>query len=259
MGNTSVTNKKRIKWAVKIDDRQETLAAEGESVEIEIREEWEGKEILVMAYRRSPLEEVSQRTKINSYFVTNVDGPANATPKTKAKYRVKEYNKDTIGENIKREVKWAIKIEEEQTELAMEGETIEIEDNWLNKDILVMAYLVKPITRVSKTTKIQMIDGKTFRGELSDKGVELLKKFEYPNTKEGDKIGLHNPDDYTISYAFGKVIYEDITRTIRRPTITEAMRKEYPDMTLEEATTYLRQTVLPNYESIVNNLRVVSF
>jgi hypothetical protein len=37
--------KKRIKWAVKIDNRQETLAAEGESVEIEIREEWEGKDI----------------------------------------------------------------------------------------------------------------------------------------------------------------------------------------------------------------------
>jgi hypothetical protein len=157
--SVSDKDKKTIKWAVKIDDRpEEKLEGEGESIEIEMREEWEGKEILVMAYRRKPLEEVSQRTNIKRTLVSKVDGAEEAATGEKANYNVEKYNRDTVvSENIKSKIQWAILIDERQEDLAVKGEAVEIEirDEWEGKEIFVMAYLLKPVKTVSRKTIIK--------------------------------------------------------------------------------------------------------
>ena len=41
-------DKNRIQWAIKIDDKQENLKSKGEKLKLTIKEEWAGKEIIVM-------------------------------------------------------------------------------------------------------------------------------------------------------------------------------------------------------------------
>lgn len=57
-------DKKRIQWAIKIDDQQEVLPEKGENLELTIKEEWAGKEIIVMPYLVKPTEKVSERVKV---------------------------------------------------------------------------------------------------------------------------------------------------------------------------------------------------
>jgi hypothetical protein len=64
--NVSDGDRKNVKWAIKVDGKQENLSVTGETIEIEIKKEWIGKEILVMAYLKSSDEKVSQKTKIKS-------------------------------------------------------------------------------------------------------------------------------------------------------------------------------------------------
>jgi hypothetical protein len=56
------TDRQNVKWQIKVGDRTEPLTDRGETVEIKLKEEWAGEEILVMAYLHSPTEKVSQKT-----------------------------------------------------------------------------------------------------------------------------------------------------------------------------------------------------
>jgi hypothetical protein len=54
-----------VRWAIKIDGEKERLRGKtGERIELEIKQEWAGKEIIVMAYLHSPTIKVSQMTKV---------------------------------------------------------------------------------------------------------------------------------------------------------------------------------------------------
>ena len=57
-------DKNRIQWAIKIDDKQEVLKEKGEKLELTIKEEWAGKEIIVMPYLVKATEKVSEKVKI---------------------------------------------------------------------------------------------------------------------------------------------------------------------------------------------------
>ncbi|GIZ14779.1 hypothetical protein RCZ15_21200 [Capnocytophaga catalasegens] len=64
----SENNKKRIQWSIKIDDKQEVLKEKGEKLTLTIKEEWAGKEIIVMPYLVKPNEEkVSKKVKVNIF------------------------------------------------------------------------------------------------------------------------------------------------------------------------------------------------
>jgi len=69
----SEADKKNIKWAVKVDDKQEELKEKGEAIELKIKKEWEGKEIIVMAYMQSPSEKVSVKTDVCSKEVIRIE------------------------------------------------------------------------------------------------------------------------------------------------------------------------------------------
>ncbi|GIM57771.1 hypothetical protein CAPN006_21630 [Capnocytophaga canimorsus] len=67
-------DKKSIQWAIKIDGKQEVLKEKGEKLVLTIKEEWAGKEIIVMPFLVKPDEErVNKKTKVNhrgdGYFI----------------------------------------------------------------------------------------------------------------------------------------------------------------------------------------------
>jgi hypothetical protein len=61
----SDADRNSVKWAIKTDGNQEELKnKKGEKVTVEIKKEWAGKEIIVMAYLQSPNEKVSVKTAV---------------------------------------------------------------------------------------------------------------------------------------------------------------------------------------------------
>ena len=58
------TDRERVSWIVQVEDKRFNVSQRGEEIILKIKEDWVGKEILVMAYLESPLETVSQKTKI---------------------------------------------------------------------------------------------------------------------------------------------------------------------------------------------------
>lgn len=122
--DVSDDDKKKVCWAIKVDNKTINLPeseCKGEEIEIEIKEEWAGKEILVMPYLRKPWEKVAQKTKVSyKYAISKIEfideltqGSDNissyGTQKGLAygrsyKLKVKEY-KDNLTPD-KAEVKW---------------------------------------------------------------------------------------------------------------------------------------------------------
>ncbi|MCL2281887.1 MAG: hypothetical protein FWC26_01045, partial [Fibromonadales bacterium] len=63
---------KLIKWAVKVDGRQEEQACKGETVTIKMKDSWLGKEIVVMPYLNAPTEKVSVRTVVEKQKIKEI-------------------------------------------------------------------------------------------------------------------------------------------------------------------------------------------
>jgi len=64
ISNVEDSDKQKVRWAVKVDNKQLPLPVRGESVTITIKEEWAGKEIFVMPYMVSPTPKVAVTTKV---------------------------------------------------------------------------------------------------------------------------------------------------------------------------------------------------
>ena len=64
ISNVKDKDRKRVKWDIVVDGKQETLSLKGESIEFEMKEEWVGKEIIVMPYLRQPTDKVSVKITI---------------------------------------------------------------------------------------------------------------------------------------------------------------------------------------------------
>ena len=69
------SEKDKIRWAVKVDREQKNIPfARGETIKLEMKNEWEGKEIVVMAkhFFGKFSETVSQKTKVGEPKVTEI-------------------------------------------------------------------------------------------------------------------------------------------------------------------------------------------
>lgn len=62
--NVSNSDRKRVKWDIEIDGKQETLSSKGESIELEMKREWLGKSISLMPYLKQPTPKVRVETHI---------------------------------------------------------------------------------------------------------------------------------------------------------------------------------------------------
>jgi hypothetical protein len=57
-------DKGQVRWAVKVDGKEETLEVRGSEVSIEIKQEWAGKEIVVIGFLNNPDEKISRKTNV---------------------------------------------------------------------------------------------------------------------------------------------------------------------------------------------------
>lgn len=64
LSNVSDSDRKRVKWDIEIDGKQETLSSKGESIELEMKREWLGKSISLMPYLKQPTPKVRVKTHI---------------------------------------------------------------------------------------------------------------------------------------------------------------------------------------------------
>nr|WP_221410121.1 polymorphic toxin type 44 domain-containing protein [Ornithobacterium rhinotracheale] len=81
-------DKKRVRWVVKVDDKKEKQSQKGMSLKLKIKEEWAGKQIVVMPYLQKPTESVSAKTKVGK--CDHIDGARNV-----ALYIEQEIKKNT--------------------------------------------------------------------------------------------------------------------------------------------------------------------
>lgn len=58
------SDRKRVKWVVKVNGKEEVQKEHGEVLRLLIKEEWAGEEITVMPYLRQPWEEVCEKTQV---------------------------------------------------------------------------------------------------------------------------------------------------------------------------------------------------
>lgn len=64
LSNVSDSDRRRVKWDIEIDGKQETLSSKGESIELEMKREWLGKSISLMPYIKQPTPKVRVETHI---------------------------------------------------------------------------------------------------------------------------------------------------------------------------------------------------
>jgi len=62
--NVSEETRKKVRWAVSVDGTREELKETGNKITLEIKKDWAGKDIIVMACMNSFSEKVSQRTTV---------------------------------------------------------------------------------------------------------------------------------------------------------------------------------------------------
>jgi len=81
--NVSEETRKKVRWAVSVDGKQEEQKTIGEKITIEIKKEWAGKNIIVMACMNSFSTNVSQRTTVAVFTQTEAgQKSAQSTKKT---------------------------------------------------------------------------------------------------------------------------------------------------------------------------------
>lgn len=70
--NVKDSDRKRVKWVIEVDGQKEYLKEQGETLDLQIKEEWEGKEIIVMPYLKQCTYNVSVHTKVERWYLPRV-------------------------------------------------------------------------------------------------------------------------------------------------------------------------------------------
>lgn len=64
LSNVSDSDRKRVKWDIEIDGKREKQKEQGEILQLLIKEEWAGKEIIVMPYLRQATSKICVKVKV---------------------------------------------------------------------------------------------------------------------------------------------------------------------------------------------------
>ena len=111
------------------------------------------KKVVMQGLGKGKGDDKNNKTQL---LVTKVEGKNSANPYEKVTYKVTKYNQDKVSENDKKRIQWAIKIDGKQEILKEKGEKLflTIKEEWAEKEIIVMPFLVKPMEKVSEKTKV---------------------------------------------------------------------------------------------------------
>lgn len=120
VSNVKDSDRKRVKWVIEVDGQKEYLKEQGETLDLQIKEEWVEKEIIIMPYLQTPTINVSKKTKVQC---KHIDGAIEI-----AKYIVNEIKK-----NVNSQVASSIRY------WTLEEEYQKRYDSWKKENILVQA------------------------------------------------------------------------------------------------------------------------
>ena len=111
------------------------------------------KKVVMQGLGKGKGDDKNNKTQL---LITKVEGKNSANPYEKVTYKVTKYNQDKVSENDKKRIQWAIKIDGKQEILKEKGEKLflTIKEEWAEKEIIVMPFLVKPMEKVSEKTKV---------------------------------------------------------------------------------------------------------
>jgi len=181
---------KEVKWVAKVydDEKIETVVTcKGiEKFTLNIKKDWEGKNILVIAYIEN-IEEAKCKTKVlkdsfKGTLIRGVEGEVEvALGQKEVEYRAINTNKDGDASKVNNgsNVKWAIKVgKDKRTTLeGKKGEKIilDIKKEWAEQEITVMPYLNSPTEIVSVKTKVL---------SLGSKVTEMLREIQINRTNQ---------------------------------------------------------------------------
>ena len=156
-GDVSSQERLGIKWAVKVDGGINVLKGKtGDRVSLEMKKEWIGKEISVMACFEGFNEKVCYKTRVKRFLIKNVEGKNEASPGDVVLYKVTNYSMDEeifstkareLSTYEKNCIRWAVKVNEginvlkDKNGEETHGDTIsiKIESKWVGEIVLVMA------------------------------------------------------------------------------------------------------------------------
>jgi hypothetical protein len=103
-------------------------------------------------------------------YVTSVEGPATGLPNETLYYRATAFSSSPSDRDL-RDVKWSVKVDNTTERLDWQGERIRLKmkEEWVGKQITVMAWLHSPDETVSATTKVVAHCVALFIGGAGDK------------------------------------------------------------------------------------------
>jgi len=222
--------KKEIKWAVKIGDSDNSiikLKDKGEKIILDIKPEWDGKEIkdiLVMAYIEGT-KEANCNTHIlqdpyKGVLIRGVVGGDNASIGQNVEYKVVNSNQDGDASQVSdgSDVKWAIKVgkdgiidREELKDMRWKKIiTLKMKPEWAKDGMItVMPYMNSPTETVSVKTRVEKL-------ELPI----VIDRYKMPGLNE-------DGSDIADDMCFGEK--EKMPRPIYKRAIIEKYIKEYED------------------------------
>ena len=70
--NVKDSDRKRVKWVIEVDGQKEYLKEQGERLDLQIKEEWQGKEIIVMPYLKQCTSNVAIKTEIEMWKLPKI-------------------------------------------------------------------------------------------------------------------------------------------------------------------------------------------
>ena len=186
ISNVKDKDRKRVKWDIVVDGKQETLSLKGESIEFEMKEEWFGKSILLMPYLKKPSIKVQVKTHIQC---NHRDGA-----KIVAEYIVHEIQTNTRS-NIANSIRY----------YASYNEYIKRYDEWKKKSLLGQI-LTKPEPQNLLKAKILWTE-RVFAKRPWDHKPIIREKFSHlaverthPQTQVVYKSYYHKYKDYDYFY-----------------------------------------------------------
>ena len=205
--NVKDSDRKRVKWVIEVDGQKEYLKEQGETLDLQIKEEWEGKEIIVMPYLKQCTYNVSVHTKVERWYLPRVI----VQTKTKEGFGTKNDRKifeyeDAFGKGLTPSSK--------QIAVDMHWGNGKTHTNNFNleqikdKEVLKNIQLLKLKSDQELFNMLRNLVELTSRGKLEAQNLEIINHLEQRNNSEYSNEVLTNE-------VFNRKITQEFLTTIR--------------------------------------------
>ncbi|MBM6671226.1 MULTISPECIES: DUF3289 family protein [Bacteroidaceae] len=244
--NVKDSDRKRVKWVIEVDGQKEYLKEQGETLDLQIKEEWQGKEITVMPYLKQCTYNVSVHTKVERWYL----------PRVIVQTKTKEGFGDKQERNIyEYEDAYGNGLTEASTKIA-------IDMHWGDQKNHTNNFTTNQITDNNVLKNIQNLNKKsdkelfaifkrliklTSRGELEKQNILLVNHLE-------QHINLEYKNDILTKNVFSREITNEFINYIKQGIILEIKNKS-GDLNKADFRETIKHIKRPNFNVSEDRLR----